>query len=89
MTELNVDACNYDNKANNNQEGVLPDDTTAKFDNPRVEYLSEYLHRTKGTSTGIVQIFTSMPLDRSQGSVDIAQVQRQRLSSVTVAGRLS
>lgn len=52
------------NKANNNQEGVFPDDTTAKFDNPRVEYLSEYLHRTKGTSTGIVttaDVFDATP----------------------------
>jgi alkaline phosphatase len=38
------------NKANNNQEGVFPDDTSAAFDNPRIEYLSEYLHRLKGTS---------------------------------------
>lgn len=52
------------NKANNNQEGVFPDDTTAKFDNPRVEYLAEYLHRTKGTSTGIVttaDVFDATP----------------------------
>ena len=42
------------NKAQNNQEGVFPDNTAEAFDNPRVEYLSEYLHRTKGTSLGIV-----------------------------------
>jgi len=35
------------NKANNNEEGVFPDDTVDAFDNPRIEYLSEYLHRTK------------------------------------------
>lgn len=66
------------NKANNNQEGVFPDDTTAKFDNPRVEFLSEYLHRTKGTSTGIVttaDVFDATPAanavhtqDRGAGS---------------------
>ena len=28
------------NKANNNQEGVFPDDTADAFDNPRIEYLS-------------------------------------------------
>jgi alkaline phosphatase len=42
------------NKSNNNQEGVFPDDTPDAFDNPRVEYLSEYLHRTQGKSLGIV-----------------------------------
>lgn len=66
------------NKANNNQEGVFPDDTTAKFDNPRMEFLSEYLHRTKGTSTGIVttaDVFDATPAanavhtqDRGAGS---------------------
>lgn len=52
------------NKAANNQEGVFPDDTTDAFDNPRVEYLSEYLHRTKGTSLGIVttaDVFDATP----------------------------
>lgn len=34
------------NKHDNNQEGVFPDDTSDPFDNPRVEYLAEYLHRT-------------------------------------------
>ncbi len=52
------------NKANNNQEGVFPDDTTATFDNPRIEYLSEYLHRLKGTSLGVVttaDVFDATP----------------------------
>jgi alkaline phosphatase len=52
------------NKAQNNQEGVFPDDTTDAFDNPRIEYLSEYLHRLKGTSTGIVttaDVFDATP----------------------------
>jgi alkaline phosphatase len=42
------------NKNNNNEEGVFPDDTLAFFDNPRIEYLSEYLHRTQGKALGIV-----------------------------------
>ncbi len=42
------------NKAANNQEGVFPDDTLDAFDNPRTEYLAEYLHRTRGTALGIV-----------------------------------
>lgn len=52
------------NKANNNEEGVFPDDTTSAFDNPRVEYLSEYLHRVKGSSLGIVttsDVFDATP----------------------------
>lgn len=52
------------NKANNNEEGVFPDDTTNAFDNPRIEYLSEYLHRLKGTSLGIVttaDVFDATP----------------------------
>lgn len=52
------------NKGKNNQEGVFPDDTTDAFDNPRVEYLSEYLHRVKGTKLGIVttaDVFDATP----------------------------
>ncbi|MFZ2168831.1 MAG: alkaline phosphatase [Methylococcaceae bacterium] len=52
------------NKAANNQEGVWPDDTTDKFDNPRFEYLSEYLARQQGKKLGIVttaDIFDATP----------------------------
>lgn len=52
------------NKAANNEEGVWPDDTLDAFDNPRVEYLSEYLHRTRGTSLGLVtaaDVFDATP----------------------------
>jgi alkaline phosphatase len=52
------------NKANNNQEGVFPDDTIDAFDNPRVEYLSEYLHMLQGKSLGIVttaDVFDATP----------------------------
>jgi alkaline phosphatase len=52
------------NKAANNQEGVFPDDTLAAFDNPRVEYLSEYLHMLQGKSLGIVttaDVFDATP----------------------------
>lgn len=42
------------NKARNNEEGVFPDNTPEAFDNPRIEYLSEYLHRKHGKSLGIV-----------------------------------
>jgi alkaline phosphatase len=52
------------NKSNNNQEGVFPDDTNAKFDNPRVEFLGEYLARTQGKALGIVttaDVFDATP----------------------------
>lgn len=52
------------NKANNNEEGVFPDDTLDAFDNPRVEYLSEYLHMLQGKSLGIVttaDVFDATP----------------------------
>lgn len=52
------------NKNNNNEEGVFPDDTIDAFDNPRIEYLSEYLHRTQGKQLGIVttaDVFDATP----------------------------
>jgi alkaline phosphatase len=52
------------NKATNNQEGVWPDDTRAVFDNPRVEYLSEFLARTQGKKLGVVttaDVFDATP----------------------------
>ena len=52
------------NKGNNNQEGVFPDDTLDKFDNPRVELIGEYLHRTQGRTLGIVttaDVFDATP----------------------------
>lgn len=52
------------NKNNNNQEGVFPDDTSDPFDNPRIEYLSEYLHRTQGKALGLVttaDVFDATP----------------------------
>jgi alkaline phosphatase len=52
------------NKGNNNEEGVFPDDTLDAFDNPRIEYLSEYLHMLQGKSLGIVStadVFDATP----------------------------
>ena len=52
------------NKNNNNEEGVFPDDTADAFDNPRIEYLSEYLHRTQGKALGLVttsDVFDATP----------------------------
>ncbi|MBI5689698.1 MAG: alkaline phosphatase [Verrucomicrobia bacterium] len=52
------------NKNDNNEEGVFPDDTTDAFDNPRMEYLGEYLARTQGKSLGLVtttDVFDATP----------------------------
>jgi len=80
VTDSSPGMSNYvtGNKANNNEEGVFPDDTKDAFDNPRIEYLSEYLHRTKGTSLGLVttaDVFDATPAanavhtsDRGKGS---------------------
>jgi len=52
------------NKNNNNEEGVFPDDTIDPFDNPRIGYRSEYLHRTQGKALGLVttaDVFDATP----------------------------
>ncbi|HEY5751512.1 MAG TPA: alkaline phosphatase [Chthoniobacterales bacterium] len=54
------------NKGNNNQHGVFPDDTTDKFDNPRVESITEYFQRTQGKAAGIVT--TSDVFDATPGA---------------------
>jgi alkaline phosphatase len=51
-------------KAASGQEGVWPDDTTDPFDNPRFEYLSEFLARTQGKKLGLVttaDVFDATP----------------------------
>jgi alkaline phosphatase len=52
------------NKGDNNQEGVFPDDTADKFDNPRIENIGEYLRRTQNKALGIVttaDVFDATP----------------------------
>ena len=66
VTDSSPGMSNYvtGNKAANNEEGVWPDDTVDPFDNPRVEYLSEYLHRTEGKALGLVttaDVFDATP----------------------------
>lgn len=66
VTDSSPGMSNYvtGNKAANNEEGVWPDDTINAFDNPRVEYLAEYLHRTRGTALGLVttaDVFDATP----------------------------
>jgi alkaline phosphatase len=66
VTDSSPGMSNYvtGNKSANNQEGVWPDDTADAFDNPRIEYLSEYLHRTQGKALGVVttaDVFDATP----------------------------
>jgi alkaline phosphatase len=42
------------NKHRNETVGVFPDDTNDAFDNPRIEYLTAYLHRQLGFRLGVV-----------------------------------
>jgi alkaline phosphatase len=83
------------NKNQNSQEGVFPDDTNDSFDNPRIEYLSEYLHRTKHTNLGIVttaDVFDATPAanavhtaDRGKGTGIVDQFLDDRnLTGLTV-----
>ncbi len=61
------------NKSINNQEGVWPDDTTDKFDNPRFEYLSEYLARKQSKKLGIVttaDVFDATPASNAVHTQD-------------------
>ena len=66
VTDSSPGMSNYvtGNKSANNAQGVWPDDTTDAFDNPRIEYLAEYLHRTQGKALGIVttaDVFDATP----------------------------
>jgi alkaline phosphatase len=50
-------------KANNNQVGVYPDNTSDVFDNPRVEYLGELLRRTRGRGFNVGLVTTASVAD--------------------------
>ena len=56
ITDSAPGAHNYStgNKTNNGMEGVFPDNTAANDDNPKIEYLSEFISRYFGKVTGIV-----------------------------------
>ena len=82
-------------KANNNQEGVFPDNTADAFDNPRVEYLGEMLRRTRGSgfNVGIVttaDVTDSTPAANAVHTSDRYPEQASRPSSSTnVSGTAS
>ena len=54
--------------ANNNQEGVFPDNTSDPFDNPRVEYVGEMLKRVRGASFNVGIVTTADVTDATPGA---------------------
>jgi alkaline phosphatase len=59
-----MSALSTGNKANNNQEGVFPDNTLDdSFDNPRVEYLGEFLRRKRGPGFHVGLVTTANVTD--------------------------
>jgi alkaline phosphatase len=55
-------------KANNNQEGVFPDNTPDAFDNPRVEYIGEMLRRLRGGGFKLGIVTTADVTDATPGA---------------------
>jgi alkaline phosphatase len=83
------------NKSNNNQHGVFPDDTTALFDNPRVESIGQLLQRREERSLGLVttsDVFDATPAawashtqSRAAGTGIVDQyLDERRLNGLTV-----
>ena len=54
--------------ANNNTEGVLPDNTPDPFDNPRVEYIGEMLKRVRGAGFNVGIVTTADVTDATPGA---------------------
>lgn len=54
--------------ANNNQEGVFPDNTPDPFDNPRVEYIGEMLKRVRGAGFNVGIVTTADVTDATPGA---------------------
>jgi alkaline phosphatase len=54
--------------ANNNQEGVFPDNTSDPFDNPRVEYVGEMLKRVRGAGFNVGIVTTADVTDATPGA---------------------
>ena len=85
ITDSAPGAHNYStgNKTNNGMEGVFPDNTAANDDNPRIEYLSEFIWRNFGKVTGIVSnafltdatpsAFIAHTADRGDGTLVASQ----------------
>lgn len=73
-------------KSNNNQEGVFPDNTLDDpFDNPKVEYLGEFLRRLRGRGFNVGIVTTGDVTDATPGANAVHTA--DRLASDGIAAR--
>lgn len=73
------------NKANNNQEGVFPDNTDDEFDNPRVEYIGAFLKRMRGPGFNVGLVTTADLTDATPAANAVHTAQRE--ASAEIAAR--
>ena len=73
-------------KANNNQEGVFPDNTPDAFDNPRVEYVGELLRRTRGPGFHVGLVTTADLTDATPAANAVHTANRS--AGAEIAARL-
>jgi alkaline phosphatase len=72
-------------KQNNNQEGVLPDDTPDVFDNPRIEYLGELLRRERGLGFNVGIVTTADVTDASPAGNAVHSASRSASAGIAAA----
>jgi alkaline phosphatase len=71
------------NKANNNQEGVFPDNTPEdEFDNPRVEYLGEMLRRLRGPGFKVGLVSTAYITDATPAANAVHTANRSAAAGI-------
>ena len=74
------------NKANNNHEGVFPDNTDGDmFDNPRVEYFGAFLRRMRGTGFNVGIVTTADVTDATPGANAVHTAQRDASAEIAAA----
>jgi alkaline phosphatase len=71
-------------KANNNQEGVYPDNTPDAFDNPRVEYIGELLRRTRGAGFNVGLVTTADVTDATPAANAVHTANRDARFEIAV-----
>jgi len=65
-------------KGNNNTEGVFPDNTGDPFDNPRIEYIGEFLRRQHGAGFNVGIVTTAEVTDATPGANAVHTSDRNR-----------
>ncbi len=74
------------NKANNNHEGVFPDNTDGdNFDNPRVEYIGAFLRRTRGAGFNVGLVTTADVTDATPAANAVHTAQRDASAEIAAA----